>query len=109
MRKLIAAAALALPLAAALPATASTAQEIAAHGMIVTIADMTVDLTFTPDGKYTGMEGALTGTWRVDGEKLCTTSNFDPNETCMEYPKDKKSGDSFELATPQGTVPVKIK
>ncbi|THD61395.1 hypothetical protein [Phenylobacterium sp.] len=108
MRKLIAAA-FVLPLAAALPAAANTAQEIAAHGMIVTIADMVIDLNFTPDGKFNGMDGAITGTWRVDGEKLCTTSNLDPNETCAEYPKDKKSGDSFDLVTPQGSVPIKIK
>ncbi|HEX5263460.1 MAG TPA: hypothetical protein VFW13_08035 [Phenylobacterium sp.] len=116
MRKLIAPAVKALALAAPLalfaataPAHAETVDEIAKHGMVVTIGDMIIDLSFTPDGKFSGLEGQLTGTWRIDGDKLCTTSNLDPNETCMEYPKGHKSGDSFQLDTPQGSVPVKIK
>lgn len=108
MRKLTAAAVL-LALMAAAPARAGTPEEIAAHGMIVTIGDMDVDLTFTPDGKYSGLDGALTGTWKIDGEKLCTSSNFDPTVVCMAFPKDRKSGDVFDLTSPQGTAKVKIK
>ena len=51
----------------------------------------------------------MTGTWRIDGDKLCTTSSADPNETCIAYPKDKKSGDTFELQGPQGSVQIKIR
>jgi hypothetical protein len=111
MRKLIAAAALAAPLAlfAASAVRAETVDEITKHGMVVTIGDMIIDLSFTPDGKFSGLDGQLTGTWRVDGDKLCTTSNLDPNETCLAYPKGHKSGDTFQLDTPQGSVPVKIK
>jgi hypothetical protein len=103
------AAAAALTLAAGQPARADTLQEIAAHGMVVTIADMDFDLTFTPDGKFTGLEGQLTGTWRIDGTKLCTTSNFDPTESCTEYPSGKKSGDVFEVSNGQGSAKVRIK
>lgn len=98
-----------LVLAAGDPARAGTLEEIVAHGMVVTVADMDIDVNFTPDGKYTGMDGALTGTWKIDGETLCTTSNFDPSEACLAYPKDKKSGDSFDLTGPLGTAKVKIK
>jgi hypothetical protein len=98
-----------LALAAAVPARAGTLEEIVAHGMVVTIADMDIDITFTPDGKYAGMDGALTGTWKIDGEKMCTTSNFDPSEACLAYPADKKSGDIFDLTGPMGTAKVKIK
>ena len=108
MRNLIAAISL-LALAAAVPARAGTLEEITTHGMVVTIADMDIDISFTPDGKFTGMEGQLTGTWKIDGDKMCTTSNLNPSETCLAYPSDKKSGDSFDLTGPQGSVKVKIK
>ena len=77
--------------------------------MILIIQDMEIDVVYTPDGKFTAADGQVTGTWKLDGDKMCTTSNFDPNETCVEYPHDKKSGDSFELTGPQGTVTVRIK
>jgi hypothetical protein len=108
MRNLITAIGL-MALAAAVPARAGTLEEITTHGMVVTIGDMDIDISFTPDGKFIGLDGAITGTWRIDGEKLCTTSNLDPAETCLAYPSDKKSGDSFDLAGPQGTAKVKIK
>ena len=102
---LIAAAALAL----ATPAFAGTLQEVTTKGIIITVQDMQIEVTYTPDGKFTAMDGQVTGTWKIDGDKLCTTSNFQPEETCVEYPKDKKSGDSFDLTGPQGTANVKIK
>jgi hypothetical protein len=109
MRLLIAALAAAGLAAAAAPALADTLQEITTHGMVVTLGDMDIDLSFTPDGKFSGLDGQITGTWKIDGDKLCTNSNFDPNETCLAYPKDKKSGDTFDLVAPTGTVRVKIK
>jgi hypothetical protein len=102
---LIAAAALAL----ATPAFAGTLQEVTTKGIIITVQDMQIEVTYTPDGKFTAMDGQVTGTWKIDGDKLCTTSNFQPEESCVEYPKDKKSGDSFDLTGPQGTANVKIK
>lgn len=107
--RLLAATACLAALALAAPAQAGTLDEIVAHGMVVTIGDMDFDLTFTPDHKFTGMGGQLTGNWRIDGDKLCTTSNFDANETCTAYPKDKKSGDVFEVSNDQGSAKVKIK
>ena len=95
--------------ALATPAAADTLTEVTTHGIILTVGDMDIPVTYTPDGKLSAMDGQVTGTWRIDGDKLCTTSNFDPNESCIEYPKDKKSGDSFELTSPQGTAMVKIK
>jgi|SRR6185369_6316078 hypothetical protein len=105
-RLLIAAAAAAM---AAGPAAADTLTEVTTHGIILTVQGMDIDVTYTPDGKFTAMDGQVTGTWRIDGAKLCTTSNFDPNETCVEYPKDKKSGDTFDLTGPEGTATIKIK
>ena len=111
MRKLItsAAAATAAVLALTGPAAAGTLEEVVKHGIILTVQDMQIDVIYTPDGKFTALDGQVTGTWRIDGDKLCTVSNFDPNESCIAYPKDKKSGDSFELTGPQGSVTIKIK
>jgi hypothetical protein len=107
-RLLIATAALGLA-AAASPALADTVHEVISHGIVLTIGDMDIPVTYTPDGKFTAMDGQVTGAWRIDGDKLCTSSNADPNETCVAYPKDKKSGDTFMLETPQGGVQVKIR
>jgi hypothetical protein len=107
MRKLVLAAAVA---ALATPAFAGTTlEEVTSHGIVLNIQGTDIDVNYTPDGKFTAMDGQVTGTWRIDGDKMCTTSNFDPTEQCVEYPKDKKSGDSFELTGPQGSVSVKIK
>ena len=107
MRKLlIATAALAL---IASPALADTLKEVISHSIILTLGDMDIPVTYTPDGKFTAMDGQVTGTWKIDGDKLCTSSNFDPNVSCIAYPKDKKSGDSFMLESPQGSAQVKIR
>jgi hypothetical protein len=77
--------------------------------MVITVQDTKIEVTFTPDGKFTAFDGQIIGAWRIDGDKLCTSSNADPNETCVEYPKDKKSGDSFDVTGPQGTATITIK
>jgi hypothetical protein len=95
-------------LALAQPALAGTLQEVTTHGIIVTIADMDIDVAFTPDGKFTALNGAVAGTWRIDGDKLCTAAEGQP-ESCSVYPADKKSGDVFEVTSEQGSAKVKIK
>ena len=107
MRTLLIAAAAAAALAT--PAFADTLTEVTSHGIVLMLGDMNIEVAYTPDGKFTAADGQITGTWKIDGDKLCTTSNADPNESCVAYPKDKKSGDSFELTSPQGTATVKIK
>ena len=106
MRTLLAAA---VVLAFATPAAADTLQEVTTKGIVLSVQGMDIDVTYTPDGKFTAMDGQVTGDWRIDGDKLCTKSNFDPAEQCVEYPKDKKSGDSFEVTGPQGPAMIKIK
>jgi len=93
----------------ATPAAADTLKEVTTRGIILTIGDMDIPVTYTPDGKLSAMDGQVTGTWRIDGDKLCTSSNVDPNETCVAYPKDKKSGDTFILEGPSGSVQIKIR
>ena len=106
MRRLIIAAALC---ALAGPVAAGTLQEVTTKGIILYVGGMEIDVTYTPDGKLSAMDGQITGTWRIDGDKLCTASNVEPVEQCVEYPKDKKSGDTFDVTGPNGTAQIKIK
>ena len=110
--------ALAAPAFAQTPAPTGTLKEVIAKGIILTIDQVgDVDITYKPDGTWVGkneaLEGAiggpLTGKWRVDGEKFCTEADIQPGESCTVYPKDKKSGDEFEVTSDQGTAKIKIK
>lgn len=86
-----------------------TLREVTTHGMIVSIGSRQFEVNYTPDGKLTVSGGQGTGTWRIDGDTLCTTTNGGP-ENCVVYPKGKKSGDSFEVTGAQGgSAVVKIK
>jgi hypothetical protein len=89
-------------------AAGTTLEEVTAHGIVVTIADMDIDVAFTPDGKFTALNGAVAGTWRIDGDKLCTATP-EQGESCTAYPADKKSGDTFEVSNEQGSAKVHIK
>jgi hypothetical protein len=110
--------ALAAPALAQTPAPTGTLKEVIAKGIILTIEQFgAIDITYKPDGTWVGkneaLEGAiggpLTGKWKIEGEKLCTEVDIMPGMTCSDYPKDKKSGDEFEVTGDQGTAKVKIK
>lgn len=107
--KLLAVAAAAVALSAPAFAQTTTLQEVTTKGIVLSAQGMDIDVTYKPDGSFTAMDGAVTGKWRIDGEKLCTSSNFDPNESCTAYPAGKKSGDSFDVTSAQGTATIKIK
>ncbi len=109
MRTLIACLAMAAFAAPAFAQQPTTLQEVTTKGIVIEAGGMQIDVKYTPDGKFTAMDGQVTGTWRIDGEKLCTTSNFSPAEECTAYPAGKKSGDSFELTGAQGPATIKIK
>lgn len=109
MKKIIVAA---IAMSAAGPAFAqgtTTLQEVTTKGIVLSVQGMDIDVTYKPDGTFTAMEGAVTGKWRIDGDKLCTSSNFEPTESCAAYPEGKKSGDSFDITGPAGTATIKIK
>jgi hypothetical protein len=97
-----------LALAAATPAAADTGQEVAAHGATLKFQASSVEFAFTPDGKVSGMNGRITGTWRIDGDKICSVTSVQPAETCVPLPAGKTSGDSFDVELPAGTATVKI-
>lgn len=94
-------------------AQTTTLQELTTKGMIMDAGGMKFDVTYKPDGSLAvSMDGAdvgLTGSWRIDGDKLCTKSNYAPDEECVAYPAGKKSGDTFDVTGSQGTASVTIK
>jgi hypothetical protein len=96
-------------LALVTPAAADTLQELTTHGMIMTVQGMDIEVTYKPDGTFTAFDDQITGKWRIDGDKLCTSSNLDATESCVAYPKGKKSGDKFDVTSDQGTASIKIK
>lgn len=109
MKTVITLAAVALAFAApAFAQTSTTLQELTTKGMVMTAGGMDIPVTYKPDGTFTAMDGQVTGKWRIEGEKLCTSSNFSPEEECVAYPTGKKSGDSFEVTGAAGTATIKI-
>ena len=49
-------------------------------------------ISFESDGKYTTSTGS-SGTWTLDGEKLCTVRNSDNVSGCGRLPLGKSPGD----------------
>lgn len=109
MKRFIACLALAALAAPAFAQQSSTLQELTTKGMVMEAGGMQIEVTYKPDGTFTAMDDQVTGKWRIDGDKLCTSSNFSPAEECVAYPTGKKSGDSFEVTGAQGTATIKIK
>jgi hypothetical protein len=111
MRKLLVGAALITALA--LPAFADTLKDVTTRGVVLTNNGMEIDVTPKADGtfiaKIVGIDGdGIPGKWRVDGDKFCMSTEATPEE-CVAYPKDKKSGDTFEVTSSAGVSTVKIK
>jgi hypothetical protein len=78
-------------------------------GLIIDIMGMPVDMVFNKDGSFAAMQGSFPGRYRVDGNKVCLTSDAMPEESCLEVPDGKKSGDSFNMTLGQlGETQAKI-
>jgi hypothetical protein len=86
----------------------TTLENVAAKGVVMKISGLELNVTYTPDGKFTAMNGAVTGAYRIDGEQMCSKSSVEPKEVCIVYPAGKKPGDEFELVGPQGPFTIKI-
>ena len=105
----LAALALSAAPAVAQAANADTYKAVIAHGVVIVAPEMEIDVTFTPDGKFTAFRGMSTGVWRIDGDKMCSTPNETLIESCAVYPAGKKSGDTFELDAPGSRVTIRIR
>lgn len=91
-----------------------TLKHVIANGSVVQAnmqgQELDLDMTYKADGSYTAsvMGQEVGGTWKVDGDKLCTESQM--GQSCVTYPAGKKPGDSFKVTHPTfGEITVKIK
>jgi hypothetical protein len=78
------------------PAMADTLQVVTTKGVIMEIQGEPTEIFFKADGAFTST-GGPSGTWKIDGDKLCWSSPGLTENTCDVYPKGKTSGDSFLL------------
>jgi hypothetical protein len=103
MKKLAICLAAAAVLAA--PALADTLQHVTTKGIVLEIQGMAIPVTYNADGTLSGeaMGQAFGGAWRIEGSKLCSSTDFTP-DSCTEYPADKVPGDSFEVTGADGSV-----
>ena len=89
-------------------ANADTYAAILAHGVVIVTPDAEIDVMFKADGTFTVFGGAASGVWKITGDQLCTKVQDTPAETCAAYPAGKKSGDSFEVTSNEGTATIRI-
>jgi hypothetical protein len=108
MRFLTAIAAILVAAPAAAAQEPTTLHYVTTKGVVMKLTGLDIPVVYTPDGKFTAMHGAITGTWKVNGDVMCSKNSIEPNEVCITYPAGKKPGDEFELAGPQGPFAVQI-
>ena len=105
-------------LVAAAPAFAQAAPNdtltlVLAKGATLNVVSMgaTGDVSYKPDGTFSGFEGQYEGTYKIDGDKLCATSSaVGEDNACVTYPAGKVSGDKFTLKHPTiGDIEVTLK
>jgi len=108
--KLLAVTSIAFALAApAFAQTTTTLQEVTTRGITLSAAGFEVDVTYKPDGTFTAMDDQITGKWRIDGEKLCTTSNMSPAEECCGLSGGREIRRLVRRHGSRGTATIKIK
>ncbi len=77
-------------------------------GVMMNVMGTEGEMEFKADGTWSGFGGAASGTYKVDGDKICTTSDL--GEGCASYPAGKKSGEQFTITLGElGEVPVTIR
>jgi len=84
-----------------------TIAAILAHGDVVNASGRFFVFAYKPDGTFTA--GALSGTYTVDGGKLCITIDGVVDNDCADYPAGKKTGDSFTVDSEMGPFTVTIR
>ena len=108
LRKVITVTVLSCALAA--PALADTLANVTSKGVVMAVQGMEIPITYKPDGTFSleAMGTAISGKWRIDGSKLCTTSDMAPDERCTEYPAGTNPGDTFEVTGAMGSATITI-
>ena len=111
MKRILLVSALVFGLATPAAFAKSTLENVTEKGATIVITGYTLDISYAADGTYsTEVSGyPITGNWRIDGTKFCTTSSMNPTESCSEYPEGKGPGDTFTVQSETaGEVTVTI-
>lgn len=91
-------------------AVADTLDEVTTRGIVAQVGGFQMEMDFTPDNRFTALNGRFRGVWRIDGDRLCTIDDGQTVERCTVYPRGKTSGDTFEVTNHMGMViTVRIK
>jgi hypothetical protein len=114
MKKLLIAVAAVALTAPAFAQDKSTLENVTTKGTVVKAEmqgqAMALAMTYKTDGTYTAtVDGQELGggTWKIDGDKLCTASQL--GESCTVYPAGKGPGDEFKAThATLGEITVKI-
>jgi hypothetical protein len=78
-------------------------------GVDILTPDLEIDVKFLADGTFIALGGLSKGTWKIVGDRMCSTPGETLIESCAVYPAGKKSGDEFEIEAPTGRVKVRIR
>ncbi|WP_139792341.1 hypothetical protein [Henriciella litoralis] len=101
-----------LPMAQSASAQASdTLTAIIQNGATFSTQGFKINVNYAEDGTFSGDAAGsdFSGTYRIEGDQLCTSSSLSSSETCTEYPPGKAPGDTFEVSSPtMGTITVLI-
>jgi hypothetical protein len=95
-------------------ASAQSADTLAAmvrNGATFSTQGIKINVDYAEDGTFSGDAAGtdFTGTYRIVGDQLCTSSSLATSETCTVYPPGKAPGDMFEVSSPtMGTLTVRI-
>jgi hypothetical protein len=84
-----------------------TVLAVVEKGVAIEIGGFAGTVDYKADGTFSGFDGMFSGTYKVDGNKICSESDL--GASCAEYPEGKKSGDTFELPSEMGPMKVTIR
>lgn len=104
--------ALAGPAARAQSASIDTLYYVVREGIVMTVQGHVIPIDYAEDGTFSGAASGtrFEGTYRLEGNRICTASSLSMSETCTAYPEGKRPGDEFEVTSPAlGSVRVRIR
>ncbi|MGE0407727.1 MAG: hypothetical protein AB7P23_00540 [Amphiplicatus sp.] len=107
MRIIILAAGLVAVAAPTFAKESDTLKAVVEHGAVIKAnmqgSPVELAITYKADGTYEVVyagQASPGGAWRIDGDKLCTTSQMSGTESCTVYPAGKGPGDEFTVTSP---------
>ena len=78
----------------------------------MTVQGHVIPVDYFEDGTFRGRAAGtdFEGTYRLEENRICTSSSLSMSETCTPYPEGKRPGDEFDVVSPSlGQVRVRIR